>query len=105
MSYKLNTRPNGPESVAHNGYARNKKKPKTIPESKNDFLNLTKDSVEDIWNSEFMRDFRMKKIKGEYIKFCETCYPRRCYGSKSKECLLLTSFMKITNTLLKKPHE
>ena len=84
-----------------------KKKPqRNYSESKNDFLNLTKDSVEDIWNSEFMRDFRMKKIKGEYIKFCETCYPRRCYGSKKQASVpLLTSFMKITNTLLKKPHE
>lgn len=36
--------------------------------------NLNTDSIEEVWNSEFMQDFRRKKLNGEYIKHCEICY-------------------------------
>lgn len=49
-----------------------------------EYWNLTKDSIKDIWNSDFMRDFRKKKINGEYIKFCETCYQEDAMGAHSK---------------------
>lgn len=39
-----------------------------------DYLSFKKDSLDDIWNSEFLKEFRMKKINGEYIKSCKTCY-------------------------------
>ena len=31
-----------------------------------------------------MRDFRKKKINGEYIEFCETCYQEDAMGAHSK---------------------
>lgn len=38
------------------------------------FLNFTDNTLDEIWNSEFLKEFRMKKIRGEYIKSCENCY-------------------------------
>jgi len=84
----LNTRPNGQvkpcSQVMDMPAIKKDSTADTILDSKTDFFNLTVDSVEEIWNSEFMRDFRMKKINGEYIQFCETCYQEDAMGVKSK---------------------
>lgn len=64
----------------------------TILQSSNRALNLTTDSVNDIWNSEFMQDFRMKKANGEYISFCETCYQEDAMGVISKRQAVLNSY-------------
>ena len=84
----LNTRPNGQvkpcSQVMDMPAIKKSTTADTIVESTNEFFNLTKDSVEDIWNSEFLRDFRMKKINGEYIPFCETCYQEDAMNVKSK---------------------
>jgi hypothetical protein len=64
----------------------------TILESKNRACNLTKDTVEEIWNSEFLKDFRMKKINNEYIKFCETCYQEDSMGVASKRQAVIDAY-------------
>jgi MoaA/NifB/PqqE/SkfB family radical SAM enzyme len=64
----------------------------TILDSKNRACNLTKDSVEEIWNSEFLKDFRMKKINNEYIKFCETCYQEDSMGVASKRQSVIDAY-------------
>jgi hypothetical protein len=33
--------------------------------------NLQNDSIADLWNSEFMKNFRMKMLNGEHIPACE----------------------------------
>lgn len=58
------------------------------------YWNLTTDSVKDIWNSQFMRDFRMRKIRGEYIPFCETCYQEDEIGVNSKRKSVIDKFYK-----------
>jgi hypothetical protein len=69
-----------------------------------DFLNLTKDSVDDVWNSEFLKDFRMKKINGEYIRFCETCYQEDDRGGHSKRQSVIDKFYEDNKHLVKEAH-
>ena len=84
----LNTRPNGQikpcSQVMGMKPIKKDRNVKNLMEPGGDFLNLTKDNIKDIWNSEFMRDFRKKKINGEYIEFCETCYQEDAMGAHSK---------------------
>ena len=96
----LNTRPNGQVKPCSQVMGMPGLKKDTTAEdilnSKNDFLNLTKDSVEEIWNSKFMQDFRMKKINGEYIEFCETCYQEDAMGADSKRSAVTVSYTHLT---------
>jgi len=84
----LNSRPNGQvkpcSQVMDMPPIKKNSTEDNILEQPADYWNLTKDSVEDIWNSDFMRDYRMKKIRGEYIPFCETCYQEDANGAMSK---------------------
>jgi len=64
----------------------------TIDESTERPVNLTRDSINSIWNSPFMTDFRLKKINGEYIKFCQTCYQEDALGVPSKRSVALNKF-------------
>ena len=52
--------------------------------AKLDKFNLKKDSVADFWNSKFMRDFRIKMLKGERIKQCKDCWRLEDSGLSSK---------------------
>ena len=47
-------------------------------------FNLSKDTIEDLWNSRFMKDFRMKMLKGEKIDNCKFCYRMENSGLGSK---------------------
>ena len=47
-------------------------------------FNLQYDDISDLWNSDFMRDFRMKMLNGEKIKNCEFCYRMENSGLSSK---------------------
>ena len=49
-----------------------------------DKFNLKKDTVADFWNSRFMRDFRLRMLKGEYIKNCKDCFRLEDKGLTSK---------------------
>ena len=92
----LNTRPNGQvkpcSQVMDMPGIKKDTTVETILESKNRACNLTKDSVEEIWNSEFLKDFRMKKINNEYIKFCETCYQEDSMGVASKRQSVIDAY-------------
>ena len=92
----LNTRPNGQvkpcSQVMDMPGIKKDTTVETILESKNRPCNLTKDSVEEIWNSEFLKDFRMKKINNEYIKFCETCYQEDSMGVASKRQAVIDAY-------------
>ena len=94
----LNTRPNGQvkpcSQVMDMPGIKKNTTVETILESTNTPCNLTKDSVEEIWNSEFLKDFRMKKINNEYIKFCETCYQEDSMGVSSKRQAVIDAYYK-----------
>jgi len=92
----LNTRPNGQvkpcSQVMDMPGIKKNTTVETILGSTNTPCNLTKDSVEEIWNSEFLKDFRMKKINNEYIKFCETCYQEDSMGVSSKRQAVIDAY-------------
>ena len=46
--------------------------------------NLQNDSIADLWNSKFMKDFRMKMLRGEHIPACEFCHRMEASGLTSK---------------------
>mgnify|MGYP000406078617 CR=1 FL=1 len=46
--------------------------------------NLGEDTIQELWNSDFMRDFRMKMIQGEHIPNCEFCHRMEASGLTSK---------------------
>jgi len=48
-----------------------------------EFPNLRKSSHEDFWNSEEMRDARLKMIKGQKVDECALCYETERLGMKS----------------------
>lgn len=105
----LNTRPNGQvkpcSQVMDMPGIKKDTTVETILESKNRPCNLTKDSVEEIWNSEFLKDFRMKKINNEYIKFCETCYQEDSMGVTSKRQSVLNAYYKDNKHLIDEAKE
>ena len=49
-----------------------------------DVFNLQNDDISDLWNSDFMKDFRLKMLAGEYIPNCEFCYRMENSGLSSK---------------------
>jgi MoaA/NifB/PqqE/SkfB family radical SAM enzyme len=92
----LNTRPNGHVKPCSQVMGMTPiKKSRTadnLLEEGGEYWNLTKDPIKEIWNSDFMRDFRKKKIKGEYIKFCETCYQEDAMGANSKRSSAIAQY-------------
>jgi len=47
-------------------------------------FNLFNDSISDLWNSKFMKDFRIKMLNGETIPNCSFCYRMEESGLGSK---------------------
>ena len=45
---------------------------------------LENNSLNEIWNSSFMKDFRLKKINNEYVENCYSCYYDDDHGWDSK---------------------
>lgn len=92
----LNTRPNGQvkpcSQVMDMPPIKKNSTVENILEAPADYWNLTEDTVSEIWNSDFMRDFRMRKIRGEYIPFCETCYQEDAIGIKSKRQAVIDKY-------------
>ena len=35
---------------------------------------LDSNTFDEVWNSEFMREFRMAKLNNEYVENCYSCY-------------------------------
>ena len=46
--------------------------------------NLSTDKIEELWNSNFMKDFRMKMLNGKHIPNCEFCHRMEQGGFGSK---------------------
>lgn len=67
--------------------------------------NLMNDSIADLWNSDFMRDFRMKMLNGEYIPACEFCHRMEASGLTSKRIGKNKRFKEKTLPLLQKYYE
>ena len=47
-------------------------------------------TFDEVWNSEFMRDFRMKMINNEYVENCYSCYYGDSQGYETKRQNYLT---------------
>ena len=58
--------------------------PETYNGKDTEVFNLQNDDISDLWNSDFMRDFRRKMLAGEYIPNCEFCYRMENSGLSSK---------------------
>lgn len=62
--------------------------------SKNDgtFFNLGKDSLEEIYNSDFYKKLRKDMLNGEIIAGCQTCYNNEKYGRESRRLISNETF-------------
>lgn len=67
--------------------------------------NLQNDAIADLWNSKFMRDFRMKMLRGEHIPACEFCHRMEASGLTSKRIGKNKRFKEKTLPLLQKYYE
>ena len=70
--------------------------------AKTDVFNLAKDPIEDLWNSKFMQDFRMKMLNGENIPNCEFCHRMESSGLTSKRLGKNKRFLEKTKPFLEK---
>lgn len=70
--------------------------PKTYTR-KTDVFNLSVDTIDELWNSKFMMDFRMKMLNGENIPNCEFCFRMEKSGLTSKR--LGKNFLYLDQTL------
>lgn len=68
-------------------------------------FNLSKDSIDDLWNSKFMKDFRMKMLNGTEIKNCEFCHRMESSGLTSKRIGKNKRFFEKTEPYLKKYYQ
>jgi|TARA_B110000263_G_C15268240_1_gene492185 MoaA/NifB/PqqE/SkfB family radical SAM enzyme len=67
--------------------------------------NLQNDSIADLWNSEFMKNFRMKMLNGEHIPACEFCHRMEASGLTSKRIGKNKRFKEKTLPLLQKYYD
>ena len=68
--------------------------------SKTKVYNLGTDKIEDMWNSKFMKDFRMKMLNNEHIPNCEFCHRMEKSGLTSKRLSKNKTFFKKTEPKL-----
>lgn len=106
---QLSTRSNGFVKVCSqinqvNGIAKNstlselENKDYSLPSSER--LNLNEHSIDTIWNSKFMKDFRMKKINNEFMECCERCYYDEEVGAGSKRQDLLRRYSHLVDEFI-----
>lgn len=67
-----------------------------------DVFNLSNDPIDDLWNSKFMQDFRMKMLNGEDIPNCEFCHRMESSGLTSKRIGKNKRFLEKTKPFLEK---
>jgi MoaA/NifB/PqqE/SkfB family radical SAM enzyme len=65
-------------------------------------FNLANDPIDDLWNSKFMQDFRMKMLNGESIPNCEFCHRMESSGLTSKRIGKNKRFLEKTRPFLEK---
>lgn len=73
--------------------------------SNTEVFNLGSDNIPDLWNSKFMKDFRMKMLNGENIPNCEFCHRMEAGGLTSKRIGKNSRFLEKTLPLLEKYKE
>lgn len=73
--------------------------------SNTEVFNLGSDNITDLWNSKFMKDFRMKMLNGESIPNCEFCHRMEAGGLTSKRIGKNSRFLEKTLPLLEKYKE
>lgn len=69
---------------------------------KTEVFNLAHDPIDDLWNSKFMQDFRMKMLNGESIPNCEFCHRMEASGLTSKRIGKNKRFLEKTRPFLEK---
>ena len=74
-------------------------------DSSTSVFNLGEDTIDDLWNSTFMRDFRMKMINGEHIPNCEFCHRMESQGLTSKRIGKNKRFLDKVQPLIQKYKE
>ena len=52
---------------------------------------LGTDSIDDVWNSESMKETRRKMLAGERVDQCDKCYKTEAEGGKSKRIWKMSS--------------
>lgn len=57
---------------------------KTNYSPQTEVFDLNHDSIDDFWNSKFLKDFRMKMLNGEQINQCRYCYSAEKSGLTSR---------------------
>lgn len=65
-------------------------------------FNLGEDNITELWNSLFMKDFRMKMINGERIPNCEFCHRMESQGLTSKRLTKNKKFFNKVEPLIEK---
>lgn len=85
----LATRPNGDVRVCCTANASGSNSINDIKDiglirDKNKFLNLENSSIEEIWNSEYLRNIRLQMLNGEEPLACKKCYNEEKQGISSK---------------------
>ena len=60
-------------------------------------FHMNNDSLENVWNSDYMKQTRLKMIKGERLKECTKCYEQEDAGVKSMRMTMKKKFF-IENT-------
>lgn len=67
-----------------------------------DVFNLANDSIEELWNSKFIKDFRIKMLTGEEISNCNFCHRMEASGLTSKRLGKNKRFLEKTKPFLEK---
>ena len=68
-------------------------------------FNLQHDKIEDLWNSKFMKHFRIKMLNGDYIPNCEFCHKMESSGLTSKRLGKNARFLEKTKPYLQKYYD
>jgi MoaA/NifB/PqqE/SkfB family radical SAM enzyme len=68
-------------------------------------FNLAEDSIDDLWNSPFMKDFRMRQMNGERLSNCAYCYKNEDSGLTSKRLTKNKRFLEDTRPLLQEYYD
>ena len=58
-------------------------------------FHMNNDSLENVWNSDYMKQTRLKMIKGERLKECTKCYEQEEAGIQSMRMTIKKKFLNV----------
>ena len=64
-----------------------------ITKSSGETYNIGYDNIEDIWNSDHVKNFRMRMINGEQPEECKFCWNEEAAGKRSKRLRENTNYL------------